>query len=73
MLTSFPIVYNIEKKQIENQTPLLNDVRDISIAQARNATLALVSYENKASPQLWKIELVRDREGNSTTARMTLR
>ncbi|KAG0696113.1 hypothetical protein DFH29DRAFT_1004842 [Suillus ampliporus] len=59
------LVYNVETKVIENQTPVLNDVRDITIA--KNGQVALVSYENKAPPQLWKLEMVKDQ------ARLTLR
>jgi len=53
---------------------VMNDVRDITIA--RNGVAALVSYENKAPPQLWRIEMVKDRDdaGNSSHhARLTLR
>ncbi|TFK23803.1 hypothetical protein FA15DRAFT_705179, partial [Coprinopsis marcescibilis] len=69
------VVFNLETKQVESQVPVLNDVRDITIAQnIRDDWIALVSYENKAPPQLWKIELVRDREnGTGTIARLTLR
>ncbi|KAG1748304.1 quinon protein alcohol dehydrogenase-like superfamily [Suillus paluster] len=59
------LVYNVETKVIENQTPVLNDVRDITLA--KNGQVALVSYENKAPPQLWKLEMVKDQ------ARLTLR
>lgn len=59
------LVYNVETKVIENQTPVLNDVRDITLA--KNGQVALVSYENKAFPQLWKLEMVKDQ------ARLTLR
>ncbi|KAG1834776.1 WD40-repeat-containing domain protein [Suillus variegatus] len=59
------LVYNIQTKVIENQTPVLNDVRDITLA--KNGQVALVSYENKAFPQLWKLEIVKDQ------ARLTLR
>ncbi|TFK73519.1 WD40 repeat-like protein [Pluteus cervinus] len=68
------VVYNMESKTIENQTPVLNDVRDITVAQGATHTLALVSYENQAPPQLWRIEFVKDRENNNTpVARLTLR
>ncbi|RDB27816.1 hypothetical protein Hypma_002286 [Hypsizygus marmoreus] len=69
------IVYNMETNQVENQTPVLNDVRDITVTQtARSGVIALISYENKAPPQLWKLELVKDRENNAiVTARLTLR
>ncbi|EIW78473.1 WD40 repeat-like protein [Coniophora puteana RWD-64-598 SS2] len=66
------LVYNIQTKQIENQTPVLNDVRDITIS--RNGQVALISYENKAPPQLWKLEHVKARADCSTTSvRLTLR
>ncbi|KAF7325948.1 Catabolite degradation [Mycena kentingensis (nom. inval.)] len=68
-------VYNTETKQIEHQTPVLNDVRDVTLARnIRNGLVALVSYENKAPPQLWKMELLKDRENpNILVARLTLR
>ncbi|KAF9225897.1 hypothetical protein BS17DRAFT_777834 [Gyrodon lividus] len=66
------LVYNVETKMIENQTPVLNDVRDITLA--RNSQVALISYENKAPPQLWKLDVVKDRmDSTTTTARLSLR
>ncbi|KAJ6588705.1 hypothetical protein B0H19DRAFT_1367253 [Mycena capillaripes] len=69
------VVYNTELKQIEHQTPVLNDVRDITLARnTRQGLVALISYENKAPPQLWKMELVKDRENPALLiARLTLR
>ncbi|KAF8155867.1 hypothetical protein B0H34DRAFT_512681 [Crassisporium funariophilum] len=68
------VVYSVESKQIESQTPVLNDVRDITLAQtARNGLVALISYEHKAPPQLWKLEQVKDRETNANVVRLTLR
>ncbi|KAK7047424.1 hypothetical protein VNI00_006655 [Paramarasmius palmivorus] len=69
------LVYNMETEQIENTTPVLNDVRDITLAKnTRNGLVALVSYEHKAPPQLWKMDLVRDRENTEKlVARLTLR
>ncbi|RXW18992.1 hypothetical protein EST38_g6867 [Candolleomyces aberdarensis] len=67
------VVYNLETKQVESQTPVLNDVRDITIAQARSGTIALISYENKAPPQLWKIELIKEPDNNTMVARLILR
>ncbi|KAJ7204755.1 quinon protein alcohol dehydrogenase-like superfamily [Mycena pura] len=65
-------VYNTETLQIEHQTPVLNDVRDITLARnTKNGLMALVSYENKAPPQLWKMDLI-NRE-NTLIARLTLR
>ncbi|KAJ4474338.1 hypothetical protein J3R30DRAFT_3295652 [Lentinula aciculospora] len=61
-------VYNLDRKEIEHATPVLNDVKDITLARNTRAGLvALVSYENKAPPQLWKLEMVKD------VARLTLR
>jgi len=41
------VVYNVDTKQIENQTPILNNVRDITLAQTtRNGLVALISYEH---------------------------
>ncbi|KAF8524312.1 WD40 repeat-like protein [Hysterangium stoloniferum] len=52
------IVYNMTEKQVESQVPLMHDVRDITIAS--NGQLALVSYEDKAPPQLWRLDKVGD-------------
>ncbi|KAJ7037958.1 hypothetical protein C8F04DRAFT_1090776 [Mycena alexandri] len=69
------VVYNTELKQIEHQTPVLNDIRDVTLARnTRHGLVALVSYENKAPPQLWKMELLKDRENAALlVARLTLR
>ncbi|KAF7344472.1 Catabolite degradation [Mycena sanguinolenta] len=69
------VVYNTELKQIEHQTPVLNDVRDVTLARnTRQGLVALVSYENKAPPQLWRMEFVKDRENAALqVARLTLR
>ncbi|KAF8649190.1 hypothetical protein AX16_005988 [Volvariella volvacea WC 439] len=69
------VVYNMDTKTIEHQTPVLNDVRDITIAQnTHKAVVALVSYENQAPPQLWKLEMVKDRENSQMmVGRLTLR
>ncbi|KAF8510291.1 WD40 repeat-like protein [Hysterangium stoloniferum] len=50
------IVYNIAEKQIESQVPLMHDVCAITIAS--NGQLALVSYEDKTPPQLWRLAKV---------------
>lgn len=51
--------------------PLLHDVHDITLT--RNGWVALVSYENKAPPQLWKIQLVRNPDDrNDAHARLSL-
>ncbi|KAI0064262.1 WD40 repeat-like protein [Artomyces pyxidatus] len=66
------IAYNLERKEIENQVPVLHDIRDITLA--RSGQFALVSYEFKAPPQLWKLEMVKDRlRHDTTTTRLSLR
>lgn len=51
--------------------PVLHDVRDITLA--RNGLVALVSYENKAPPQLWQIQMVKDpNDDNNVSARLSL-
>ncbi|KAG6840734.1 hypothetical protein C0991_004752 [Blastosporella zonata] len=69
------VVYNMETNLIENQTPVLNDVRDITVATSeRSGIIALISYENKAPPQLWKLDLIKDKDNhNMTKGRLTLR
>ncbi|KAI0760480.1 WD40 repeat-like protein [Fomes fomentarius] len=52
------IVYNMAKDEIENRVPVLHEIRDITLA--RNDHMVLVSYENKAPPQLWKLDPVKD-------------
>ncbi|KAI6124581.1 WD40-repeat-containing domain protein [Pisolithus croceorrhizus] len=65
------LVYNMQTKQVENQTPVLHDVKDIALS--RDGRFVLVSYE-KAPPQLWTLEMVKDRTDNMTTiARLVLR
>ncbi|KAJ1311844.1 hypothetical protein OPQ81_010305 [Rhizoctonia solani] len=54
------LIYNMHTKEIENQVPLLQDVRDITLTEEGN--YALVSYENKAPPQAWRIDKIL-REG----------
>ncbi|CAE6500502.1 unnamed protein product [Rhizoctonia solani] len=46
--------------EIENQVPLLQEVRNITLTQQGN--YALVSYENKSPPQAWRIDKIL-REG----------
>lgn len=65
------LVFNMHTKQVENQTPVLHDVKDITLS--RDGRFVLISYE-KASPQLWTLEMVKDRTVNMTTiARLVLR
>ncbi|KAJ7640774.1 hypothetical protein DFH06DRAFT_1477707 [Mycena polygramma] len=54
------VVYNMDLHRFEHQAPVLNDVRDVTLA--RYTRHALVSYENKAPPQLWRVRLVEDQD-----------
>ncbi|TBU39880.1 WD40 repeat-like protein [Dichomitus squalens] len=66
------IVYNMETEKIENRVPVLHEVRDITLA--RNDHVALVSYENKAPPQLWKLEPIKKHQQSANTEiRLSLR
>lgn len=64
------IVYNMVTKTKESQTPLADDIRDITMA--RKTSLILLSLE-KAPPQIWRLEIVKDRDRDCTTSRMTLK
>ncbi|KAJ6495374.1 WD40 repeat-like protein [Mycena sanguinolenta] len=67
--------YNMHADYPCSQIPMLNDVRDVTLARnTRQGLVALVSYENKAPPQLWRMELVKDWKNPALlVARLTLR
>ncbi|KAG2745218.1 hypothetical protein P692DRAFT_20666354, partial [Suillus brevipes Sb2] len=67
------IVFNVETRTFENQTPVANDVRDIAIS--KRGGNVLISFEHETPPQLWKMELVRDARGQpyAQVARLLLR
>ncbi|XP_006463427.1 hypothetical protein AGABI2DRAFT_187019 [Agaricus bisporus var. bisporus H97] len=68
------IVFNMETKQIECQVPVLDDVQDVTLAETlKNELVALFSCGNKAPPQLWKLEIVRNGETGKEHSRLTLR
>ncbi|EKM77352.1 hypothetical protein AGABI1DRAFT_108190 [Agaricus bisporus var. burnettii JB137-S8] len=68
------IVFNTELQQIECQVPVLNDVRSITLVEMhRGALVALISYENKAPPQLWKLEIIKGNDVSRESSRLTLR
>lgn len=58
---------------VGSQVPVLNDVRDITLETHRGESVALISYENKAPPQLWKLEILRGGETGRESSRLTLR
>ncbi|KAF8433293.1 WD40-repeat-containing domain protein [Boletus edulis BED1] len=64
------IVFNMLTRQKESQTPLFDDVRDISIS--KRMPFVLVSFE-QAPPQLWKLEIVRDRARTNGESPLTAR
>ncbi|KAG1850768.1 hypothetical protein C8R48DRAFT_778113 [Suillus tomentosus] len=62
--------------EFKSQTPVVNDVRDITIS--KRGGNVLISFERKTPPQLWKMELVRDAKGReqhsfAQVARLLLR
>ncbi|KAG2067007.1 WD40 repeat-like protein [Suillus decipiens] len=69
------VVFNIETRKFENQTPVFNDVRDITVC--KKGGNVLISFGYKTPPQLWKMELVRDTKDRkhpyAQTARLILR
>ncbi|KAI0262534.1 WD40-repeat-containing domain protein [Gloeopeniophorella convolvens] len=64
------IVYNLDRKVIETHIPLLHNIRDITLS--RSGQFALVSYELKAPPQLWKLVASYDWEKADLTPTTTL-
>ncbi|GJE95705.1 WD40 repeat domain-containing protein [Phanerochaete sordida] len=48
------IVYNFETHEIEDRVPVVHDIRHIRMS--RSGDMALISYENRAPPQLWQLE-----------------
>ncbi|KAG8903781.1 hypothetical protein FRB99_002771 [Tulasnella sp. 403] len=60
------LVYDLTDQTVENQVPVLENVRDVTISS--DGQVALVSYEDKAPPELWRLGLVRD-EGRLTLLR----
>ncbi|KAI6012979.1 hypothetical protein EDC04DRAFT_2904814 [Pisolithus marmoratus] len=57
------IVYNMVTKTKEIQTPLADDIRDITMA--RKTPLA--------PPQIWRLEIIKDRDRDCTTSRISLK
>ncbi|KIO23073.1 hypothetical protein M407DRAFT_215440 [Tulasnella calospora MUT 4182] len=52
-------VYHLVDKKVECQVPVLENVRDVTISSdISNGYLALISYEDTAPPELWRISLV---------------
>ncbi|KAF8627354.1 hypothetical protein AX15_004423 [Amanita polypyramis BW_CC] len=66
-------VFNMETEQIESLTPVLDNVRHVSLASTpRNGLVALVTYESRAPPQLWKVESLH-KDSDRPIMRLTLK
>lgn len=48
------VVYNLCTRRSESRAPVLRDARNISLTKA--GTMALVSYDDMAPPQLWEMQ-----------------
>lgn len=64
------IVYNLDRRVIETHVPLLHSIRDITLS--RSGQFALISYEPKVPPQLWKLVAFYDWEKAEPIQTMTL-
>ncbi|KAI9441245.1 WD40 repeat-like protein [Lactarius indigo] len=64
------IVYNLDRRVIETHVPLLHSIRDITLS--RSGHFALISYEPKVAPQLWKLVAYYDWEKVEPIQTMTL-
>ncbi|KAH9060585.1 WD40 repeat-like protein [Lactarius vividus] len=64
------IVYNLDRRVIETHVPLLHSIRDITLS--KNGHFALISYEPKVAPQLWKLVAYYDWEKVEPIQTMTL-
>jgi len=54
--------------------PVLSDVRSITLVEThRSELVALISYENEAPPQLWKLEIIKGNDLGRESSRLTLR
>ncbi|KAF8595382.1 WD40 repeat-like protein [Ceratobasidium sp. AG-I] len=54
------LVYNLQTKEIENQVPLLQDIKDITLTE--RGDYALVSYGSRSPPQAWRIDMIAKEE-----------
>ncbi|KAG8916205.1 hypothetical protein FRC01_003300 [Tulasnella sp. 417] len=69
------IVYHLKDKKVECQVPVLENVRDVTISSdTSNGYLALISYEDTAPPELWRISVVNveDRQETRQETRLQL-
>ncbi|KAG8992062.1 hypothetical protein FRB94_013394 [Tulasnella sp. JGI-2019a] len=64
------VVYDLNDDTVENQVPVLERVRDITISG--DGLYALVSYEDTAPPELWRMAMIRAQGSEEQEARLTL-
>ncbi|KAG8763542.1 hypothetical protein FRC12_008511 [Ceratobasidium sp. 428] len=50
------LIYNLDTKEIENQVPLRQEVRNVTLTE--QGTYALVSHEARDPPQAWRIDMI---------------
>ncbi|CAE6460249.1 unnamed protein product, partial [Rhizoctonia solani] len=67
------LIYNLKTREVEHHVPLLQEVRNVSLSTPVNKiTHALVSYENKSPPQMWRIEMKATIRPDEFVARLVL-
>lgn len=64
------IVYDLKDKEIENQVPVLENVKDVTVSG--DGQFALVSYEDTAPPECWRIDLVNKPGSEEKQGRLAL-
>ncbi|KAG8732880.1 hypothetical protein FRC10_000546 [Ceratobasidium sp. 414] len=67
------LVYNMKTREVEHHVPLLQDVRNVTLScHTQKSTYALISYENKAPPQMWRIDMKTGVKPGEPVARLIL-
>ncbi|KDN36122.1 hypothetical protein RSAG8_11069, partial [Rhizoctonia solani AG-8 WAC10335] len=67
------LIYNLKTREVEHHVPLLQEVRNVSLSTPVNkVTHALVSYENKSPPQMWRIDMKTTIRPGEHVARLVL-
>ncbi|KAG9102645.1 hypothetical protein FRC07_010186 [Ceratobasidium sp. 392] len=67
------LIYNLRTREVEHHVPLLQDVRNVTLSNhTPKSTYALISYENKAPPQMWRIDMKTGIKQGEAVARLIL-
>ncbi|KAF8599355.1 WD40 repeat-like protein [Ceratobasidium sp. AG-I] len=67
------LVYNMKRREIEHQVPLLQEVRNIALStQTGKIAYALVSNEDKSPPQMWRVDMKTGIKSGERVARLLL-